>query len=275
MKTIKKILAPTDFSDRATRALKYAISLAQNTNAKLFILNAYPMTGVYLDIQVSQAQIVKEVREKFEEIEKTHLKDKKIVYEFIDSGSFPEEAIEEAIEEHEIDLVVMGNRGDSNLEKLLGSTTTHLIRRTSCPILAIPENAIFTKIDSILLATDYQQVDRAETFQGLISLADAFHTKIDVLHISASDKKLDNDKLTVGDSLDRILRPIRHTYHFQKGEDVLEGLKAYLERHNEVGILAMMPRDHTVWERLTQGSITKQVVFEADRPVLVFHSHQS
>ncbi|MEM9832059.1 MAG: universal stress protein [Bacteroidota bacterium] len=275
MKTIKKILAPTDFSDRATRALKYAISLAQNTGAKLFILNAYPMTGMYLDIKASQEQIVNEVQEKFEEIERTHLNGKKMAYEFIGSGSFPEEAIEEAIEEHGIDLVVMGNRGDSDLEKLLGSTTTNLMRRTTCPILTVPENAVFAKIDSILLATDYQKVDRPDTFQGLMSLADAFHTRIDVLHVSESDGKLGNDKLTVGDSLERILRPFRHTYHFQRGEDVLEGLRAYLDRHHEVGILAMMPRDHTVWERLTRRSITKQVVFEADRPVLVFHGHRS
>ncbi|WKN43669.1 universal stress protein [Tunicatimonas pelagia] len=275
MKPIKHILAPTDFSNRATRALKYAISLAQATEAKLFILNAYPMTGVYLDIMASQEQVVNEVQERFQEIERVHLKDNKITYEFLDSGAFPEDAIEEAIKEQEIDLVVMGNRGDSNFEKLLGSTTFHLMTRTSCPILAIPENAVFSKVDSILFATDYQKIDRPKTFQGLISLADAFHAKIDVLHVSKSDGKLENNKLTVGDSLERALHSVRHSYHYQPGENVLEGLRAYLERHSEVGILAMMPRDHTIWERLTRGSITKQVVFETDRPVLVFHGHRS
>jgi len=253
--------------------MKYAISLAQATEAKLFILNAYPMTGVYLDIMATQEQVVKEVKARFKELEHTHLKDKKIAYEFLDSGAFPEDAIEEAIAGHEIDLVVMGNRGDSSLEKLLGSTTFHLMTRTTCPILTIPENAIFSKVDSILFATDYQKVDRPKTFQGLISLADSFHARIDVLHVSTSDDKLGNNKLIVGDSLDRALHSVRHTYHHQQGEDVLEGLRAYLERHSEVGILAMMPRDHTIWERLTKGSVSRQIVFETDRPVLVFHGH--
>ena len=80
MKTIKKILAPTDFSDRATRALKYAISLAHATEAKLFILHAYrmpsgatgtpyPMTGLYVDVVANQELIEKEVQQSFDEIE--------------------------------------------------------------------------------------------------------------------------------------------------------------------------------------------------------------
>lgn len=282
MKTIKRILATTDFSDRATRALKYAISLAQSAEAKVYILHAYrvpsaatgtpyPMTGLYVDTIASQEQIAKEVDQAFEEIELLHLRDKKIHYEFISTCSFPEEAIEEAIEEKDIDLVVMGNRGDSTLEKLLGSTTTHVMHRTSCPILAIPEDAIFANIESILFATDYQQVDQAETFQGLISLAAVFSARIDVLHITDSAEKLDQDKLIVGESLDRVFRQVRHTYHHQQGENVLDGLHRYLEKHEEAGILAVMPRDHSVWERLMKGSISNQVVFEADRPVLVFH----
>jgi len=283
MKPIKRILAPTDFSDRATRALKYAIGLSQATEAKLYILHAYrvptaatgtpyPVTGMYVDTVASQEQIAKEVDQEFEEIELLHLKDKRINYEFISTCSFPEEAIEEAIEDREIDLVVMGNRGDSTMEKLLGSTTTHLFRRTDCPILAIPEDAIFANIDSVLFATDYQQVDHANKFQGLISLASAFSARIDILHITPSDEKLTPEKLVVGESLERVFRQVRHTYHHQQGEDVQDGLRRYLERHEEAGILALMPRDHSLWERLTKGSITNQVVFEADRPVLVFHS---
>lgn len=285
MKTIKKILAATDFSDRATRALKYAVSLAQETEAKLYILHAYrvpsattgtpyPMTGLYVDTVAIQEQVVKEVKESFEEMENIHLKYKKIQYEFIDRLAFPEEAIEEVIEEQNIDLVVMGNRGDSSLEKLLGSTTTHMMRRTTCPILTIPEEAIFTKVDTILLATDYQRANRPEAFQGLLSLADTFHAQIDVLHIVPSNEKLGADKLSAGNSLDRILRPIPHTYHHQEEENVLEGLRVYLEKHQEIGILAMMPRNHSVWDQLTKGSISKQVVFEADRPVLIFRGHR-
>lgn len=283
MKSIRRILAPTDFSDRATRALKYAIGLSQATEAKLYILHAYrvpsaatgtpyPITGMYVDTVASQEQIAKEVDQEFEEIELLHLKDKRIHYEFISTCSFPEEAIEEAIEEKEIDLVVMGNRGDSSMEKLLGSTTSHLFHRTDCPILAVPEDAIFANIDSVLFATDYQQVDHANKFQGLISLASAFSARIDVLHITPNDEKLTPEKLVVGESLERVFRQVRHTYHHQQGEDVLEGLNHYLERHEEAGILAVMPRDHSLWERLTQGSVTNQIVFEADRPVLVLCS---
>lgn len=281
MKSIKNILVATDFSDCATRALKYAVELGRSTEAKLFILHAYripggttgtpyPMTGMYADTVSIQEQMAKEVKQSLEELERLHLKGQRVRYELISTCNFPEEAIEEAISENNIDLVVMGNRGESSLERLLGSTTTHLMRQTRCPLLAVPEDAVFNQVSNILFATDYQRVDQREAFQGLIALAQAFRARIDVLHIAEESDRLDSNKLSVGESLDRALRPMRHSYHHQQAEDVIEGLRKYLERHEEVGILAVMPRDHSFWERLTQRSVSSQVVFEADRPVLAF-----
>ncbi|MEQ9443003.1 MAG: universal stress protein [Cyclobacteriaceae bacterium] len=282
MKPIKQILAPTDFSDRATRALRYAISLAQTFEAKLFILHAYqtpdtaigtpyPMANLYVDTLAVNKQVVQEVEESFEEIKMKHLVNKKVNYEFISSSAFPEEAIEEAIKEKEIDLVVMGNRGDSDWEKLLGSTTSHMMRRTSCPILAIPENAIYAKVDRILFATDYRQVDQAATFRVLLSLATMFQAQIDVLHITPFAEKLNHDQLAAGEAVERTFHAVRHFYHQQESEDVLDGIQAYLSQHDNIGLVAVMPRDHDLWERLTHSSVAKEIVFESDRPVLAFH----
>ena len=281
MKPIQKILAATDFSNRSTRALKYAIALAQATEAKLYILHAYrvpavatgtpyPMAGLYTDTLTINQQVEKEVEQSFEEIKLLHLKGHPIRYEFISSCAFPEEAIEEAIPEKAIDLVVMGNRGDSSFEKLLGSTTTHMMRRTTCPILAIPENTVYAKVDHMLFATDYEQVNRADNFQALLGLARLFRAQIDVLHITSAQKKLSQEKLAIGEGLERILHT-PHQYHHADSDDVLEGLQMFLKQHDDVGMVAVMPRDHSLWERLTHSSISKEIIFDADRPVLIFH----
>jgi nucleotide-binding universal stress UspA family protein len=284
MKPIQKILVPTDFSDGATRALEYAIHLAQAAEAQLFILHAYrvpnpvymspyPVAGAYGgDTLVDYKQIKQEVEQNFEALVRDHLRDRHVEHELISVCDMPEEAIEETVNDKNIDLTVMGTRGGGVIDKLVGSTTTHVMRRVACPLIAVPENAVFTKVDHILLATDYERIKRADTFQILVTLANIFRAQINILHVTPKYTKLTEKNLAAGDMIDRLLRHAHHTYCHEENDDVLEGLRTYLREHDEaVGMLAMVPRDHNLWDRVTRGSVTKNVLFEADRPVFVVH----
>ena len=282
MKLIQKILVPTDFSDGATRALEYAIHLAQAAPAKLFVLHAYrvpnpvymspyPVAGAYGgDTIVDYKQIKQEVEADLEVLERDHLRNKSVQYELISVCDMPEEAIEEAVDEQAIDLIVMGTRGGGMLDKLVGSTTTHVMRRVACPLIAVPENAVFAKVDHILLATDYERIKHADTFQVLVTLANIFRAEINILHVTSKYDKLTQQNLAAGEMLERLLRHVRHSYCHQEDDDILTGLRTYLSEHKEeVGMLAMIPRDHNLWDRLARGSVTKSMLFEADRPVFV------
>ena len=282
MKPIQKILVPTDFSDGATRALEYAIHLAQLAEAKLFVLHAYrvphpvhmspyPVAGAYGgDTLVNYKQIEKEVADELDILTRDHLLNKHLEYELISVCDLPEEAIEEVVNERGIDLIVMGTRGGGMIDKLVGSTTTHVMRRVACPLVAVPENAIFAKVEHILLATDYERIKHADTFQVLITLANLFRAEINVLHVTPKYTKLTQENLAAGDMLDRLLRHARHSYCHEENDDILQGLRTYLHEHDEeVGMLAMIPRDHSLWDRIARGSVTKDMLFEADRPVFV------
>lgn len=291
MKPIQKILVPTDFSDGATRALEYAVHLAEavqrgaaQRNAalvKLFVVHAYqvpnpvsmspyPVAGAYGgDTLVNYQLIEQEVAEHLEALKRNHLLNKHVEPELISVYNMPEAAIEEAVNKHDIDLVVMGTRGGGLIDKLVGTTTTRVMHRVACPLIAVPENAVFAKVDHILLATDYERIKHADTFQILVTLANVFRAQIDVLHVTPEYTKLTEANLAAGDMIDRLLRHARHSYCHEENDDILEGLRSYLSEHDDVGMLAMIPRDHNFWDRITQGSVTNNVLFEADRPVFV------
>ena len=282
MKPIQKILIPTDFSDGATRALQYAIHLAEAAQAKLYVLHAYrvpnpvhmspyPVAGAYGgDTLVDYHQIEQEVEDDFKALVHDHLCNQHVEYELISVCDMPEEAIERTVNDQEIDLVVMGTRGGGVIDKLVGSTTTHVMRRVACPLIAVPENAVFTKVDHILLATDYERIKRADTFQILVTLANIFRAQIDILHVTPKYSKLTQENRAAGDMIDRLLRHARHSYCHEENDDVLEGLRTYLDEHDkEVGMLAMIPRDHNLWDRIARGSVTKSMLFTTDRPVFV------
>lgn len=281
MKPIERILIPTDFSDEATRALIYGIRLAQATEATLVILHAYqvpnpvmaspyPVATAYTNTTVDYQRIKREVEAELEALAHIHLPSKLVPYELISVCDLPEEAIEETVYDRKIDLIVMGMRGGGTWDKLVGSTTTHVMRQVACPLVAVPVNAVFTPVDRILLAIDYERIERADTFQTLVTLANVFQAQIDVLHVTPKQTRLSRGKLAVGETLDRMLRHAHHAYCHEENDDILDGLRAYLQRHDhEVGMLAMIPRQHNFWNRIVRGSVTDNVLFETDRPVFV------
>lgn len=279
MKPIKSILAPTDFSPVANNALAYAVGMAKELDAKLYVLHsfrvpaisdtAYPISGVYPEGMVDFESIKTEVQKELDKVEKTYLSDTKLKYQTLMKTGFAEENIRETIQENDIDLVVMGTRGSNALQELFGSTTSHMISSTDVPILVIPKTAEFTKIDNIVLASDYKQHYKAQTFDVLMNMVSLFHASVDVLHVRPKDKKMSGEELDSGEGLNRILKKTRHTFHFQSEDDnVDEALETFLQKHDK-SMLAMVPHKHSLIDRMMNGSRTQHMIFHTKKPLLV------
>lgn len=279
MKPIRKILAPTDFSPASNNALQYAVGLATELNAKLYVLHsfrvpsvsdtAYPIGGVYPESMVDMENVKEEVKLEFQKVEDDILKGKQLNYETLLKSGFAEENIEEASRENEIDLIVMGTRGANALQELFGSTTTHVISNTNLPVLVIPKTASFTKIENIVLASDYKKNYKAQTFDALMNMIQLFHASVDVLHVRPEDKKMTGEELEAGEGLNRILKKTRHAFHFQSEEDdVNDAIEKFLSQ-NEKSMLAMLPHKHSLIDRMINGSKTQHMIFHTDKPLLV------
>jgi nucleotide-binding universal stress UspA family protein len=97
-------------------------------------------------------------------------------------------AIAAAIETHAIDLIVVGTRGRTGVEKvLLGSQAEEVLRRATCPVLTVgphakPEDGRRGKISSVLYATDFGLASLAAA-PIAISLAEEYQSKLTLLHV--------------------------------------------------------------------------------------------
>jgi len=279
MKTIKRILAPTDFSPIANNALLYAIELAKEIGAKVYVLHsyrvpaiadtAYPIGGMYPEGMVDIEDVRKEVEEEMEKLKKDYLYSQSLQYETLLKCGFAEESIVDTVKNEHIDLIVMGTSGANAIQEFLGSTTTHIIKQCAVPTLVIPDGINFGKLESIVLATDYQQVHKPESYAALLFMANIFHAEVDVLHVSKGGARLTDAELEAGEELDRILRKTRHNYHYDFEEDSInKGIEKFLAKHKP-SMLAMIPRKHSFWDKLLHGSKTQHMIFHTKRPVLI------
>ena len=145
MKTINRILVPTDFSEPALRALRYAGELAFRTGAHLNVIYADRFLPP-LDFTIEAGAWDRTTAELLEKRARTQIAidikacvDAAVAAEAnVRLGTAAASILEEA-RRWTADLIVMGTHGRTGLPRLvLGSVTEEVMRKTSVPVLAIP-----------------------------------------------------------------------------------------------------------------------------------------
>ena len=190
----KNILFTTDFSDAAKIAAPYAAELAKRYGAKLYALHVRP--------PMANTGTLPENWRALEKIAEMEAQQEKFALVHTFEGMQPEIMINEgdlwpnikaAIQEHDIDLIVMGTRGRSGIGKfLLGSVAESIFRQAPCPVLTVgPHSPAIRKtsgkIARILLATDFGPESLAAANYA-ISLAQECQAYLTLLHVIDAPK---------------------------------------------------------------------------------------
>lgn len=141
----KTILCPLEFSDPATRALDYALSLAQEAGARLILLHVIEsLLGEAGASELGHLSVSEHYR--FLETDavarlRSAVPEQARVWctpeERVTKGRAYREILKVAGDEG-VELIVMGVQGKGALNRLVfGSTTHHVIREAGCPVLTV------------------------------------------------------------------------------------------------------------------------------------------
>ena len=137
MGMLKKILAPTDFSDISAAGVRYACKLAKDTGAEIIVFNVDVLDESNRvdkrEMEQHKKRLTEFVAEKIGDAG-LGLKMRQVV----DAGQ-PFGAIVDCAEKEGVDLIVMSSHGRSGLSRMLiGSVTDKILRGSPCPILVVP-----------------------------------------------------------------------------------------------------------------------------------------
>jgi len=140
----KRLLCPVDFSEPSLAALRFALSLAQESEARLTILHVVewpvddePLVTPPFDVPEYRRAREADVRDRLERLVPEEARDWCQPSLRIGHGK-PYRAILGVAAEDAADLVVMGVHGRNPLDLVLfGSTTNHIVRQATCPVLTL------------------------------------------------------------------------------------------------------------------------------------------
>ena len=137
----EEVLVPTDGSDGATAAVAPALDIASTYDARLHALSVVDTAAMGFDVRSAT------VMESLEAAARTAVDAVETQAEAASVQSVetaivqdtPFRGISSYVDEHGVDLVVMGTRGHTGLERyLLGSVTEKTVRTSDVPVLTVP-----------------------------------------------------------------------------------------------------------------------------------------
>ena len=163
---MKNILLLTDFSDKSENAHHYACQLFSGQSCTFYFLSvqklwAYTtddlMTAPY-DKSLDQALLSDNRTKNNDAIQKFESLYAHEDFQFkgrVDYDSFIH-SVNQAAEKFEVDLIVIGPNGESDLNELIFSShTLRIARHVHYPILVIPEDYGFQKPEQLQYLLDY------------------------------------------------------------------------------------------------------------------------
>jgi nucleotide-binding universal stress UspA family protein len=182
----ENILFATDFSSAAAHAIPFIKKIARHFQSNLVALHVRPpvvnpMTqpGTWpTDIEAAKV------------FDKEHREELLDTFAGINTEVQIEEGdiqsrLDNAVQEHNTDLVIIGTRGRTGLAKmLLGSVAEEIFRTVPCPVLTVGphSDARTANIREILFATDFASEAPAAVAYA-VSLAQEFEARLTLLHV--------------------------------------------------------------------------------------------
>ncbi|MEN8249880.1 MAG: universal stress protein [Bacteroidota bacterium] len=277
---MKKILIPTDFSQEAQNAAGAARILALKFKAELVFLHSIEVTSSesisatgtpsnfdsYADSMMVHESINRAHEEMKKLIEVSELKGFE-VSEIIKIGS-PFGHIFEAVEENNIDFIVMGTKGATGLsEVLIGSNTEKVVRKAKCPVLSVKKPVEESAFSSIVYATDIGD-NEGHVIETLRDIAKVFGSKINIVWINTPNN-FKSDKITKPLLREFVIRHELADAEIHVFNDVIEedGIRHFAD-DIEATMIVMGTSSHTGLSRIIRGSIAEDMVNHAKRPVL-------
>jgi nucleotide-binding universal stress UspA family protein len=141
---IKKILVPTDFSEYARNALRYATAFAQSFQAQLVLIHCCEHTVLGAGTEAYHFSVPEYIA-KVEESERTTLEE---LAEEIRGAGFTVEtvfavgaaaaAVVETAREKDVDMIIIATHGRTGFSHLMfGSTAEKVVRMAPCPVLTV------------------------------------------------------------------------------------------------------------------------------------------
>jgi nucleotide-binding universal stress UspA family protein len=275
---MKKILFPTDFSEVANNAFIHALEFAKLVNGELVLLHTFDLPiidnqfipdnyyKIFDSMQLAQFDMFKDEIPKLRELAQKHnLADIKLSHKLMDGDLIY--AIKSTVKDENIDFIVMGTSGSTGWESFfIGSNTGTVVTTVDVPVLSVPLEAKFTKIETIGFTTRFREKDKS-ALRSVLKMAKKTKATVKCLYVKTN--KSDVSEATINQwKTEFENEPIK--FSIVVSDNVKETILDFVS-HKNIDILAMITHKRNFFSELFNPSLTQKLSNISIVPVLAMH----
>lgn len=282
----KKILLPTDFSENAFRAMNYALELYKDQKCLFYFLNVFFIKPTDLEslihmepgsdfFEAARKKAQKELDQLMNQLAFGKNGNSNHTFQTLTVFNEPLQAIKQVVEEKDIELIVMGTRGQTNTQsKIYGSTALDVMEKIrTCPVIVVPQLAKTGVPKEIVFPTGYKTPVKKRELNYLVNIAKNCEASIKILHITPSgilnDVQSNNRKL-----LDEYIKDVSHSFHELNNLSVPDAINCFVQSR-ESDMVAFVNRKHRFFASILNQPLAKGLAYNSKVPMLVMHDSNS
>lgn len=281
---MKRIILPTDFSENAFNAIRYAVRLFEKETCTFYLLNTFTPSAFYVGmntINTYSALQLEEIASKnsqrgLDEVEKEikeNFSNPKHIFVKLAAFNLLASEIINLTDTYDIDLVVMGTKGATGAKEVfLGTQTMYTIKKVKCPVIAVPSDFHYEVPKEILFATDFKFNQENKYLSLVKELACNHIARVNILNAYYGEP-LSEAQEADKDFLDSYFESTAHIFHTAEGVDVIGAVDEFQIKH-KINFLVMIHNRHSFFENLLFRPVINQLVHHAQVPFLVIPSEK-
>jgi nucleotide-binding universal stress UspA family protein len=164
-------------------------------------------------------------------------------------------------------LIVIGTRGANGLKKVvLGSNTASLIEISHIPVLVVPELAEFTSLKNLVYATDLMHLE--DEIATMLPYVKIFESTLHIFHAASGAKAVAPAEAKIKAAIAGVDYG-KFKIRVVADKEVDKAVETYVKETTS-DLLATFTREHSVYEKLFERSLTRKLAFQSRLPLLAF-----
>lgn len=259
---MKNILVPVGANKNAVSNLQYAIDLAAEFDANVYVVSVFQELSKVGNFTKVNA-IIKEDTEKrlAEVVSQVDKKEVSVVTHPIKGGIV--DGIVRFNKHIPVDLMILSPRCNSISDEVyLGNTSGKLLKETNIPLLIVPEGLAFSKPKKILMAFKNGIFEKKKALAPVRLFIENFKTEVALLHVETPETTKEMKQISKG--LKKLKNSYKHVENATTFQAVLEHSQSY-----KPDMLCVVRRKRGFFHKLFEKNIILKKEFHTSKPLLV------
>lgn len=263
---MKNILVPIGDNNNAISNLQYAIDLAQEVGAFVYVISVFKELSKVGGLSKVNTILKEDSEKRLEQVlGQVNKKDVTVIAHPIKGNVL--ETIQRFSNHVLVDLMVLSPRSNSIREEVyLGNTSGKLVKKTNIPVLIVPEGAVFQQPKTILMAFKNGSFEDKETLVPLKQFIKNFGTELHLLHVETPDSTDDMKQVS------KQLSKLQDTYQTSQNATTFQALLEHFQKH-QPDMLCVVRRKRGFFNKLWEKNVVLKKEFHTSKPLLVLN-HQ-